>query len=128
SASASLLHLELGVQALLVAEDRRDGERLARLHVSDSHVALARIAIDHDVVPLLRVTDVVDAHVVVRAPEAWHLRERLPPAPHVARGRLAHALRHDPVLHANALPTLRIRPPRDVAHGVDARHARLEIL
>ena len=65
-------------------------------------------------------TDIVDRHVVVLAPEERHRVEALALPEHVARGGLALALGHHPVLDANVLAGVRIGPARDIARGVDA--------
>ena len=82
-------------------------------------VVLRRIAVHDRGVPPLGVADVVDAHVVVRAPEERHVVEPLARAEDVARRRLSHALRHDPVLHADALAGVHVGPPRDVSRRED---------
>src|SRR4051812_11595797 len=94
-----LLHLQLEPQALLVPEDRRERKCLAATDESHGDVTVIRLAIHLDGIPLLGVADIVDAHVVVRAPEEGHLDERFTGAEHVAGGTLAHALRYHPVLH-----------------------------
>src|SRR5215467_7267745 len=109
------LHLRLRVEAFLITEDRGHGERLVAAHEAHGYVAFARIPVDVDAVPLLGVADVIDTHIVVRAPKEWSLRERLARAKHVSRGRLAVPLREHPMLDANAVARVRIGPARDVA-------------
>src|SRR5262249_4204780 len=79
------------------------------------------------VVPLLSVADVVDRHVVVLAPEERHGGEGRATSEHGEGGGLTLALGDDPVLHPNALTTVRIGPARDVSGRVDSGHARLQI-
>src|SRR6185295_19334488 len=56
-----------------------------------------------------------------------HGVETLAAAQDVARRRLALALGDDPVLDADALAAVRIGPARDVAGGVEAGRAGLEV-
>src|SRR2546427_6660082 len=128
SRSLSALHFDLPAQALLVAEQRPQRQQLALPGQPNRHVAVGRITVYVDTIPLLRMTDVVDGHVVMRAPEKRDLIEPLARTEDVSARRLALALRHDPVLHANSLAAVWIRPSRDVARGEDPRHTRLEIL
>src|SRR5258708_21899403 len=72
-------------------------------------------------------SDVIDRHVVVLAPEERNIGKPLPLSEHVARCRLALALGHHPVLDPQILAGVAIGPPRDVAGGKDARDAGLEI-
>src|SRR5689334_21901939 len=104
------LDLRLRLEALLVTEDRGHREHLGAAHEAHADVVFARIAVDVDAVPVLGVPDVVDAHVVVRAPKERSLRERRARAEHVARGGLAVPLREHPVLDANALARVGIGP------------------
>src|SRR5260221_703436 len=106
------LHLRLRVEAVFITEDRGHGERLVAAHEAHGYVVFARIAVDIDTVPLLGVADVIDAHVVVRAPKERSLRERLARAEHVSGGRLAVPLREHPVLDANPVTRVRIGPAR----------------
>src|SRR5262245_27572636 len=70
---------------------------------------------------------VVDAHVVMRAPEKRHIVEYFVGAQDVPGGRLSLALRDHPVLDANALAGVRAGPARDVAGRKDTRHTRLQV-
>src|SRR2546427_4194318 len=72
--------------------------------------------------------DVVDGHVVVLAPEERSRSEWLPPAEDISRGGLPLALGHHPVLHANALSAVSIRPTGDVTGGPDAFRAGAHVL
>src|SRR5437763_1358719 len=70
-------HRQFCVEALLVSEDRRDRERLSVLHEANGHVLVLRLPVDVEAIPFLGVADVVDAHVVMRAPEERRLSELL---------------------------------------------------
>src|SRR3954447_12639797 len=51
--SGSAFHRDLGLQALLVAEDRGDRQRLAAAAVAQHAVLAGDVALDREVVPLL---------------------------------------------------------------------------
>src|SRR5262245_45306334 len=104
----SRLQRAFGAEALPIATDRHAREQLARQAVADAAVACIRRAVDVDAVPLLRVADVLDRHVVVLAPEERHGVESLPASQHVQRRDLALALRQHPVLDSDALTGVRI--------------------
>src|SRR6185295_8717876 len=113
----------LGRQALLVAPHRGHGGDASPVAEGDDGAALLEGAVDLDRIPLRGVADIVDAHVVVLAPEEGDGVEALALPEDVARGRLPLALGHYPVLDADALAGVGIGPAGDVAHGVDARGA-----
>src|ERR1700719_3747427 len=115
-------------QAVAAAENRGDGQRARALAIAQRHVMRDDVAIDVDGVPLRRVADVIDRYVVMLAPEEGRPGVALAAAEHVARGGLALALGHDPVLDAQPLAAVAIGPAGDVAGGVDAGHAGLEIV
>ena len=79
-------------------------------------------------VPLLGVADVVDRHVVVRAPEERDIVVRPTQSEHVACGSLTLALRVHPVLHADALAGIRVGVSCDVTGGEHVRRARFQKL
>src|SRR5262245_24995682 len=88
--------------------------------VYDRAVALLELSLDLDFVPALRVADVHEGEIVLVGPEEGDGVEALT-APEDVSGRgLSLALGDDPVLHANALPSVRIRPAGDVAGREDA--------
>src|SRR2546427_3011851 len=128
SRSLSALHFDLPAQALLVAEQRPQRQQLALPGQPNRHVAVGRITVYVNPRPRPRMTGVVDAHVVMPAPKNRDLIDPLARPEDVWGRRLALALRHDPVLHANSPAAVWIRPSRDVARGEDPRHTRLEIL
>src|SRR5262245_5309264 len=70
---------------------------------------------------------VVDAHVVMRAPEKRHIVEYFVGAQDVPGGRLSLALRDHPVLDANAVAAVRVGPARDIAGRKDTGHTRLQV-
>src|SRR5205085_9977067 len=118
-----LLEREFGPQARLIARDGGDSELLAVAQIADRAVAGVQAAVDRDVGPARRVAHVRDREVVLLGPEERYGVEALGPAEQVARGRLALAFGHHPVLDADALARQRIGPACDVAGGVDARRA-----
>src|SRR5262249_8316418 len=94
------LHLSFDLEALPIAEDRRHRQRASAQLVGHRAVGVLGLAIDLKAVPLRRVTDVVDGHVVVLAPEERDRIEALAAAEDVAGRGLALALGDDPVLDA----------------------------
>src|SRR5262249_45391406 len=119
------LELDLGAQAVEAAPDRRHRAHLAVAAEGDLGIARAQVALDDDVAARrVGVPDVVDADVVVHAPEERRRREARVAAEHVLGGGLALALRHRPVLDANAL-AVEAGIAGDVAGGVDAGDAGL---
>src|SRR5205814_3170699 len=81
---------------------------------------------DRHGLPALGVTHVSDRHIVVLAPEKRHGVEHLAASQHIARSNLALTLGYDPMLHANALARVRIRPSGHIASGEDPRLAGFE--
>src|SRR4051812_31030726 len=73
-------------------------------------------------------SDVLDGEVVMPAPEERYGIERFAPAEHVPRRHLTLTLGHDPVLDADVLARVRIRPARNIARCEDSALARFEIL
>src|SRR5262249_28271195 len=78
--------------------------------------------------PAFGVTDIVDRHVVVLAPEERHRGELLRASEHIERGGLALALGDDPMLHPNIIAAVGIRPTDDVARGKDPRRGGFKVL
>src|SRR5205814_2078520 len=101
------------LETLAIAEDRRDGQLLFAREILDDTIVLGWIAVDRRPIPAFGVSDVVDADVVVRAPEEWYGVVLLVRAEHITRGGFALSLRHDPVLDANRGATVRIWPARN---------------
>jgi hypothetical protein len=126
-AHRSPFHRQFSLQACKIAIDRGDGEHAAPALVFQQAIFCRDIAVDRNLVPLFGVADVIDRHVVMLAPEKWHRVERLALSQHIARGGLALALRHHPMLNADVFFRVRIGPARDIARGVDAGDAGLEI-
>src|SRR5262249_51247002 len=122
------LHLGFDRKALSIAIDRRDREPAARARVCHGTIARLERPVNRDRIPLLRVPDIVDGDVVMLAPEERHRVEPLAAAEHVARGHLALPFGDDPMLDANPIAAVRVRPSRDVAGGEDAGRARFEVL
>src|SRR5262249_5479305 len=65
---------------------------------------------------------------VMLAPEERYCIEALAIAEHVSGRSLSQSLGDDKVLDTDAVAGMRVRPPRDVARGENARRAGLEIL
>src|SRR4051794_37519824 len=82
-------------------------------------VAALHVAVDGDLVPSLRMSDVANAKIEIFRPKERH-RVKVPRfAEHVAGGNLAVALGYHPMLDPDALAAVRVGPRRDVAGGVD---------
>src|ERR1700674_1910502 len=64
----------------------------------------------------------------MHVPEKRHGVEWLPPAEHVARRGLPLALGNNPVLDADLLAAVRVRPAREITGGENAGDAGFEIL
>ena len=101
------LEFDFGAQALEVAMDHRDRELAAVAQIGDRAVARFDRTVDPDLVPFLRMADIGDSEVMLLGPEEGHGVERLSPAKHVARCRLALPLGYDEMLDANVLATAR---------------------
>src|SRR6202161_686470 len=122
----ALLHREFRLQACDVALDRGYRQHTALALVARQAVPLHDVAVDIDLVPGFGVTDIIDRHVVMLAPEERHRIERLARAQHVARRGLALAFRHHPMLDPDIFFRMRIGPARDIAGGKDAGNAAFE--
>src|SRR5581483_3932560 len=122
------LHRALCRQALLAAEDRRDGERPAAFAIAQRHIVRARVAVLHNLVPAGGMADIIDRDVVMLAPEERHGPIGFAPAEHVAGGGLALPLGHHPMLDAHPFAAIAIGPEGDVAGGEYAWSAGFQIL
>src|SRR6516162_1777155 len=80
-----------------------------------------------DVIPGGGMADIVDRDVVVLAPEERDRGIALAAAEQVARGRLALPLGDDPVLDAQPLAAIWVRPAGNIASGENAGHAGFEV-
>ncbi len=123
-----LLDVPLGLEARHVAVNGGDGKDAPAPLVGHRRVLRAEAAVDRDFVPLLGVPDVVDADVVVLAPEERDGVETFAHSEHVLRGHLTLALGDHPVLHANPIAGMRIGPARDVARREHPWRAGLQVL
>src|ERR1700687_3928124 len=85
------------------------------------------VAFDCELVPCLGMADIVNRDVVVLAPEEGNGGKSLAVPEHIECRGLPLALGHHPMLDANALATIRIRPARNVTDRPDRWRARFEI-
>jgi hypothetical protein len=83
--------------------------------------------LDVDAVPLLGVSDVGNADVVVLTPEEGDDPAALPISQHVLGRDLSVSLGDDPMLDADSFAAVRIGPSGDVAGSVNAGDARLQV-
>jgi len=96
-----VLHQDLGLQAFKVAEDRSNSTHSAIALEAEDAVFAHDVAFNHDLVPCLRMTHIVDWNIVVLAPEKRHSGEGYGVAQHIESRGLALALGDDPVLNAD---------------------------
>src|ERR1700716_3232579 len=96
-------HVQFSLQACEVTIDRRYGEDAAPALVFQQAIPGRDVAVDRNLVPLLGMTDIIDRHVVVLAPEKRYRVEDLALPQHIARGGLALAFRHHPMLDPDIL-------------------------
>src|SRR5436309_14085150 len=120
-----LLHRELGFQVVEIAIDRRHREYAAGAAIAQQTILGFDVALDRNRIPLLRVANISNRHVVVLAPEERHRVEALVEPEHVERRGLALALSHHPVLDPDAPAAIPIRPPADIGGGMSSPRAGL---
>src|SRR5665811_914569 len=120
------LHLHLGLQACEIAEYRSDGEHPPLAFVFQQAILRLDIAVDRNLIPLLGVTNIINWHVVVLAPEERHRIEFLALTQHAERGDLSLALRDHPMFHADIFAGIRVGPARNIARSIDSGDARFE--
>jgi len=123
----ALFDRDLGSQAFYVSADGDYGERLFTLPKFQRTVAIGDAPLDVDSIPCLRVTDVRNRNIVVLAPEKRDECARFFAPDHIARGDLAVTLGHDPVLDADFVAAVRVRPACDVPRSENPRGARFQI-
>src|ERR1700730_15782293 len=121
-----LLHCKLRLKACKVAIDRSDGEYAALQLVFQQAIPVRDVAFDGYLVPPLGMTDIIDRHIVVLAPEERYRVEDLSLSQHIARSGLALAFRHHPMLDPDVLLGMWIGPARYITHGVDSGDAGFE--
>ena len=78
------LELDFGEQTLMIAVHDRNRLLAPLPQIADRAVALLDRAIDHDFIPIFRVTDIGNSEVMLLGPEEGDGIERLTPADHVA--------------------------------------------
>src|SRR5262245_44998385 len=86
-------------------------------------IAFHHIAFDVDRVPFLRVSNIVDRHVIMLTPEKRGRIEWRAYAHHIERRDLSLPLRDHPVLDADTLTRNRVWPTGNVAGRADVRRA-----
>src|SRR5205814_1398211 len=121
-------HCRFGDQAVSIAIDRGHRNDAADALVLHRAITCGDFTVDHELVPRLRMTHVIDWHVVMLAPEERHGIEFLPAAEHVERSGLTLTLGDDPVLDPDRYATVWVGLARDVTRGEDAGYARLQML
>src|SRR6516162_6924398 len=126
-ALTSVFHRRLLPEIIDVAEDRGHRQQLAVATIAYQAIARFDVTLDVEVVPGRGMSDVVDGHVVVLAPEERNLGKSLSLAEDVARCRLTLPLGHDPMLDPQILAGMRIGPARNVAGGKDSRRTGFKV-
>src|SRR5689334_3635650 len=96
-----VLHQDLGLQTIEVAEDRSDSTHSAIALEAEDAVFAHDVAFSDDLVPRLRMTHIVDWDIVMLAPEKRHGGEGHGLAHHVESRGLSLTLGNDPVLDAD---------------------------
>src|ERR1700738_393068 len=126
SAHRLLLHREFSLKGRASAIDRGDRQHTTGALVFQQAIPGRDVAVDGNLVPLLGMTDIIDRHVIVLAPEKRYRVEDLALPQHIARGGLALAFCHHPMLDPDILPGMRIGPARDIARSIDSGDAGFE--
>src|SRR5579863_5280029 len=120
-------HRQFCPKAHRVARGRRHRKHAACTPEGYAEVVRGERSVHLGRIPLIRVSHIVDGQVVVLAPEERDGVEPLTRSKHVHRRDLPLALSDHPVLDADALTGVRVRPPRNVACGEHSRSAGLQI-
>src|SRR5262245_17535890 len=123
----SPLHFDFDHKALRISIYGGEGEQLPVLLEARGEIPFVGIPVGHDPIPVLGVAEVVDGDVVVRTPEERNEAVAFASAQDVASRGLAHAFGDNPVLDANSLASMWIRPARDVSRRKNPGCARLEV-
>src|SRR6185369_11158373 len=95
------LHRNLGLKAFTISIDRRYCLCTTLLPETDHAIFCSDVALNYDLVPFLRVPDVIDWNVIMLAPEKGNSCEWLAMSHHVERGCLALAFSNHPVFNAD---------------------------
>src|SRR6185369_1439212 len=121
-------HRRLSAQTLEIARNRCDGASAAIFLVGYSAITRIEASVHLNSIPLLSVTDVIDRHVIMLAPEEGDRIELVATAEHILRRGLALSFGDYPMFDANSFPGVRIRPAGGIASGEDSTHRGLEEL
>src|SRR5229473_1780006 len=104
-----------------------DGIRGATCFAMSISVSMGVSGFERYLVPPFGVTDIVDRHVVMLAPEERHRIENLALPQHIARGGLSLTLGHHPMLDPDVLPGVRVGPAGNIACRKNAGNAGFEL-
>ena len=99
-----LLHHEFGLKVFEVSKDRGDGGYTSLLLEAKKAILAHDVAVNCNLVPRFRMTDIIDRNVVVLAPEKWDGGERRAVTKRIESHRLPLSFGDDPVLNPDALP------------------------
>src|SRR6266581_7482771 len=114
-------HVQFSLQACEVTIDRRHGEDAAPALVFQQAIPGRDVAVDRNLVPLLGMTDIIDRHVVVLAPEKRYRIECRALSQHIARGGLSLTFGNHPVFDPDVFARMRIGQARDPSAVAPAR-------
>jgi hypothetical protein len=120
--------LDLRTKPFDVPMDQCDRELLAPESIRYSAISTLERPIYLGFVPVLSVSNIGEAEIVLFGPEEWNVIEGFTPAENIVRCYLALALGDNPMFDANSLTGQPIRPSRDITGSEDARDAAFEVL
>src|ERR1043166_4191990 len=126
--AGTALHCGFFLEVLDVAVDRCNREHLVAAAITHQAIAALDIAVDLELVPFLGMTDIIDRHVVMLAPEEWDIGKSIALSQDISRHGLTLALGHDPMFNPEIPARLWIRPQRNIAGGKNSRYAGLQVL
>jgi hypothetical protein len=98
-----VFHENLGLEAFKISKDRSNSTHSAIALEAENTVFAHDVAFNHELVPSLRMTNIVDWNVVMLAPEKRYGAERYRVAQHIESRGLSLTLGDDPVLDADVL-------------------------
>lgn len=117
------LHRQFRFQARSIATERGQGQRVRARAERDGAVEPFDAARDVNALPSLRVAEIRDGRVVVRAPKERHRVETLIFAEHVERRGFTLAGCDDPMLDADLVAAAGVGKARHISGGEDAGRA-----
>src|SRR5215467_8586495 len=108
-------HGRLSLKTLKIARDCHDSQDTSTFLIGHCTIAGFEATVDFDSIPVLSMAHVVDGHIVVLTPEERNSIKFLTAAKNVLGCHLPLTLSDHPMLDANSLAGVWIRPAGDVA-------------